>query len=72
MAPTTKAEHRHAERISADQAREHLETGALLVCAYDSDEKFQKNHLQGAISLSDLHSRLESLAKDRELIFYCA
>ena len=68
----TKAEHRHAERISPQQAHEHLETGALLVCAYDDEEKFHKNHLQGAISLDDFHSRLDSLAKDRELIFYCA
>jgi rhodanese-related sulfurtransferase len=63
-----------AERINPREAREHINHGAgtLFVCAYDSDEKFQKNHLAGAISLSELRSRAGAIPKDREIIFYCA
>ena len=60
------------ERIGPDQAKKNLASGALLVCAYDSDEKFRKNHLQGAVSLAELKSQENRLSKDRELIFYCA
>lgn len=44
---------------------------ALLVCAYDSDEKFRENHLEGALPLSAFKRMEPSLAKDREIIFYC-
>ncbi len=60
------------ERIGPHEAREHMRSGALLVCAYDSDEKFRQNRLDGAISLADFQARDESLPKDREIIFYCA
>jgi rhodanese-related sulfurtransferase len=61
------------ERISAREAHEHLRSqGALLVCAYDSEEKFHQNHLGGAISLDELRSREGSLPRTQELIFYCA
>ena len=61
------------ESISPDETREKLETGtALLVCAYDSDEKFRTMHLEGAISLSTFKLNLPSLPKDHEIVFYCA
>jgi hypothetical protein len=61
------------ERVSPQQARQHVESGgALLVCAYDSEEKFQENRLEHAISLEQFKSRSGSLSKDREIIFYCA
>ena len=60
-------------RISSQEARQKvLSEGALLVCAYDDDDKFKNNHLEGAISFSEFKSRLPSFAKDQELIFYCA
>ena len=60
-------------RISSREARQKvLSGGALLVCAYDDDEKFKNNHLAGAISFSEFKSKLPSLAKDQEVIFYCA
>lgn len=60
-------------KIDVTQARNDIEVSdALLVCAYDSQEKFRQNHLQGAISLDDLRSQEQSLSKQRELIFYCA
>jgi rhodanese-related sulfurtransferase len=59
--------------ISAAEAHAHVEGGsALLVCAYDSDEKFQNNHLGGAIALSEFEKRSGTVAKDQEIIFYCA
>ncbi|NIP23592.1 MAG: ArsR family transcriptional regulator, partial [candidate division Zixibacteria bacterium] len=35
-------------RISSQEARQKvLSEGALLVCAYDDDDKFENNHLEG-------------------------
>jgi rhodanese-related sulfurtransferase len=63
-----------AERIRVDEARRHLQASpsALLVCAYDSDEKCRQYWLDGAVTLSDFRARERSLPKDREIIFYCA
>ena len=60
-------------RISVEDARQKVSTGsALLVCAYDDDEKFRNNNLQGAISLNDFRTTLPSLSTEQEIIFYCA
>ncbi len=60
-------------RIGPEETREKLENGtAVLVCAYDSDEKFRTVHLEGAVSLIDFESKLSSLPKNQEIIFYCA
>ncbi len=60
------------ELISVHQAHEDVESGnALLVCAYESDEKFNHNALKEAISLKDFQQKEEGLAKDKEIIFYC-
>src|SRR6478752_936345 len=63
-----------AERISAQEARRDLQanSNALLVCAYDSDEKCRQYWLDGATTLTELQAREQTLPKDRELIFYCA
>lgn len=60
------------ERISPQEAHEHLAAGALLVCAYDDAGKFSQNHLEGAMSLDEFEGRAESLPRDAEVIFYCA
>lgn len=62
------------ERISVEEARQHLQSApnALLVCAYDSQEKFEKYPLEGAILLDEFRSRLDSLNEEQEIIFYCA
>ncbi len=40
--------------ISVDQAYKDVESGkVLLVCAYESDEKFNNNALKEAIALKD-------------------
>jgi hypothetical protein len=43
---------------------------ALLVCAYEDEAKFKKMHLQGAISFNEFQSKLSSLSKDQEVVFY--
>jgi len=61
------------ERISPKEVYEKLKTGAaVLVCAYEDDEKFRTIHLEGAISLNEFRSNLPSLSKNRVIVFYCA
>lgn len=58
-------------RVSPQETRGKVQAGtALLVCAYEADEKFKAMHLEGAISIKELRSRLPSLSKDQEIIFY--
>ena len=60
-------------RISAEEVREKTRSGAaLLVCAYEENEKFTSMQLEGAISWLEFQSRLPNLSKDQEVIFYCA
>ena len=60
-------------RIAPEAVRRKVISGkALLVCAYDDEEKFKQVHLEGAIPLSEFRSRLPFLNKDHEIIFYCA
>jgi rhodanese-related sulfurtransferase len=60
--------------ISAQQAHEMMsrDPSVLLVCAYDNDEDFRKNTLEGPISLNEFRKRSDSLPKDENVIFYCA
>ncbi len=54
------------------EARRLVQSGdALLVCAYESEEKFKKNSLEGAISLQEFKTKEGEIARDREIIFYC-
>ena len=61
------------ERISVNDARRKTKSdgGALLVCAYDDEEKCNRMKLDGSISLANLRTRLASVPKDQEIIFYC-
>jgi len=61
------------ERIGPEEALEKMKAGvALLVCAYENEEKCKAVHLEGALSLHEFQSRVFALAKDQEIIFYCA
>jgi len=61
------------KRIPVPEARALLRSGqAMLICAYDSQEKFERYRLPGAISLKEFESLADSIPKDRQLIFYCA
>lgn len=58
-------------RIPVSEAREKvMKETAMLVCAYDDDEKFEKFHLGGAISLSEFKSKSSDLDKNQEIFFY--
>ena len=60
-------------RISVEEARQKANSGAaLLVCAYDDEEKFGSNHLLGATSFGEFRAKLPSLSTEQEIIFYCA
>jgi rhodanese-related sulfurtransferase len=61
-----------AKRIDPRQAHHDLASGALLVCAYDDEEKFQQNRLEGAVSLAEFQAQEDTVPKDQEIIFYCA
>ena len=60
-------------RIVPEEARQKVTSGeALFVCAYESETLCRRNHLEGGISLAEFTARLPSLAKEQEIIFYCA
>ncbi len=59
------------ERISPQQAHSDIvDSGALLICAYDSQEQCAHNRLEGALSLPEFQSHEDTVSNDRELIFY--
>jgi rhodanese-related sulfurtransferase len=61
------------KRVSPEEVYQRLKSGTvILVCAYEDDAKFKKMQLQGAISLNEFKSKLPSLPKDQEIVFYCA
>ena len=61
------------QRVSPEEVRQKVkEEKALLVCAYEDEEKFKKMRLEGAISLCEFKLRLPSLTKNQEIVFYCA
>jgi hypothetical protein len=59
------------ERITPEEAYQKLRAGkTLLVCAYEDEMKFKALQLKGAIPLNEFKSKLPSLAKDQEIVFY--
>ncbi len=65
---------KHPRTIAAQQAHDMLakDPSVMLVCAYEKDEDFRQNDLEGAISLNEFRKRTSSLPKDENVIFYCA
>ncbi len=60
------------KRVTAEEVYDKLKYGkVLLVCAYEDEEKFRKLQLEGAISFNAFKSKLPSLSKDQEIVFYC-
>ncbi len=58
-------------RIASEEVYKKLKSGALLlVCAYEDETMFRTMQLEGAISLDEFRSRLSSLPKDQEIVFY--
>ncbi len=61
----------NAERIDADRARQRVQSGeALLVCAYDDEEKCRDLEVEAAVTLAEVRSR--GVEADREIVFFCA
>ncbi len=61
------------ERISAEGAYKKMKAGTgIVVCAYEDENKFKTFHLEGALSFNEFKSKLPSLPKDQEMVFYCA
>ncbi|HEV3056980.1 MAG TPA: hypothetical protein VGY48_01975 [Vicinamibacterales bacterium] len=61
------------ERITVEEAHQKVNANhALLVCAYEDEEKCRKVRLEGSLSLTYFQSRLGSLPSNQEIIFYCA
>jgi hypothetical protein len=59
-------------RVSPEDTRKRVLSGsALLVCAYEDDEKFRKMHLEGAVSFNKFKNKIAALRRDQEIIFYC-
>ena len=59
------------ERVTAEEVYGKSKSGkALLVCAYEDEEKFKTMRSKGAISSMQFKSKLSSLSKDQEIIFY--
>ena len=60
-------------RISPAETRARVLSGAaIFVCAYDDDEKFKRNQLEGAISFKEFNQNSASLSREQEFFFYCA
>ena len=61
------------KRVRPEEVHPKLKSSTvILVCAYEDDVKFKKLQLQGAISFNEFKSKLPSLPKDQEIVFYCA
>ena len=61
------------DRISVGDARKKVQANqALLVCAYDDEAKCRAVNLDGSISLTSFQSKVASLPKSQEIIFFCA
>jgi hypothetical protein len=59
------------KRITPEEVHQKLKSGtALLICAYEDEAKFKKMQLEGAISFNEFKSKLPSLLKDQEIVFY--
>ena len=60
-------------RISVQDAHEEVTSGrALLVCAYEDEEKCKQVALEGSLSLTRFQERAPTLPRNQELIFFCA
>jgi len=60
-------------RINAEEVYTKVKTNdALLVCAYESDEKYAQSNIDGSIPFSKFMGMLPSMPKTQEIIFFCA
>lgn len=63
----------NVKRIAPPDAAKLVEEGeALLICAYEDEEKWKRLNLKGSISVGEFRRLRPTLPKDKTLIFYCA
>jgi hypothetical protein len=60
------------DRIGPQQAKRDMASGALLVCAYDDDEKCRQFQLDRSVPFSQIKRMENTIPKGQEIIFYCA
>ncbi len=61
------------KRISPAEVKRKLQSGStFLVCAYEDETKCKQIRLQNSLTLQEFRSRLGSLPKSQDIIFYCA
>ncbi len=61
-----------APRINVRDAWPRVASGqALLVCAYDDEQKCKDANIVGAITHQQFRAQLGNLPKSREIIFLC-
>ena len=59
-------------RIEPTVAHQHASEGdALIVCAYDDEQKCDDLGVADAMPLTEFEDRAEDLDRRREIIFYC-
>jgi hypothetical protein len=62
-----------ARRIDPVEARRDVASGkALLVCAYEDEEKCRRYGVAGALSFTEWQAQAAASPRDREVVFYCA
>lgn len=62
-----------APRISVDEAYDKVSSGeALLICAYDDDEKCLSMAIAGSITRNHFEREKGRIDPDREILLYCA
>ncbi|MFL6438828.1 MAG: hypothetical protein ACJ71Q_14710 [Terriglobales bacterium] len=58
-------------RIGVEEAQRKTKAGqALLVCAYEDEAKCRMFNLDGSMSLTSFESKVKSLPKNQEIVFY--
>jgi hypothetical protein len=58
-------------RITPEEVYKKVKSGqTILVCAYEDEARFKQLKLEGAISFNEFKSKIPSLSKDQEIVFY--
>jgi hypothetical protein len=58
-------------RIGPEETHKKTKSGqALLVCAYEDEAKCRMFNLDGSMSLTSFESKVKSLPKNQEIVFY--
>ncbi len=61
------------KRVTPQEVYPRVKAGeSLLVCAYPDEAKCRSLRLEGALTLQEFQAKLPGLAKEREVVFYCA